>query len=710
VCTPLLATMFFLSLFFGHILLFIVVVIGLVLATGGLCFLLVMDFSKTGQLEAEASDRGVRDADADITDTTQIAELTAHAGGARATMGPRRSALTGIMLFALVAIAAARVEFGEVRGRFPCEPDIQCARDSTFHELRFRVYPLEATGGWTTTPWLFGPFQAGDVIPGPATCDPATVGQCYVMNGGNLTVSVRATPLFWYNPLTSHPVVEFPSNYEINTVRYAGNLSDVGAECERLRYHPKLFGDAGPCWKHLCTDGGDIVDTETVGVGPGCGLFEFRDGRAQLATGFEVHVTDTERQITTSVAFDIVRPGEMRQSVTGTVQAHVDTYTVPGGHNWVYPRGLTGGIVVCDWHAAWKRYAARDTPIDALPTPEPATKNASWYYVSPERILESYGMRSCGAHGPELSELAKAHTGYDCSVGPSFELGECLPPVYPGHILNGTGWAPEYVPPEWTALVGRLGLWERSGARRGVLHPAHPDDFLPGELSYEVVLRVATPVARTDKDNRLRLHSAVCLEENALQCVQDPQSLIVRISMLIGNRAHTVDAPAATATLECTYRGSSVNVSDVRVVQALKALRPGESTELAAVFGTPEAGISYASGTPTGRSDAAFDCTLHVDTPAGAYNATYEWSGTVSCSELVKVDFESASRYVDCNKADDEFACRLNEGTVGESPGHVLYFAIAGIAVCLDVTMIAYFVYHIRAAQVQKIPAPIAIK
>lgn len=700
----------FLHHFFMHWLITIALVIGLVLLIGGTCLFVALQGGKTGDILNSGSMQGEAEGTADIALTTQMSELTARVGsraGARATLGPRRSVFLGIMMFAFVALASARVEFGEVRGRFPCEPGMQCALDSTFHELRFRVHPLEATGGWTVTPWLFAPYQAGDALPGPTACDPRTVGQCYLLNEGNLTVAVRATPLFWYNPLTTHPVVEFPSAYEVNATRRPGPLGPAAVECDRLRYHPRLYGDAGACWKHLCTDGADVVDTETVGVGPGCGLFAFRDGRAQLAAGFEVEVTDTERHTTTRLVFDLVRPGEHRKNTAGTLHAHVDAYAVPGGQDWVYPHGLAGGLVVCDWHATWERYAVRGVPVDAQPTPEPATANASWYYVSPARILASYGLRSCGTNGPDLSGLALSNSGFDCATVPSFETGACLPPTPPGRILDGTAWAPEYVPPNWASAASRAGLWERTGARRGMLHLAHAEDFLPGELAYDVVLRVATPIARTDKNNRNRLHSAVCLEESTLQCVQDPQSLIVRIAGLVGNRAHAVIAANATATLECSYHGAAGNASDVRVVQALRALQPGESAELAAVFGTPEAGISYATGAPAGRSDMAFDCALRVDTPLGAYNATYEWTGTVACSELEKVDFPSASAYVDCNKADDELACRIHRGTVGESPGFALYFAIVGILLCMDVAMVAFFLDRYRAAQKQVVPGQV---
>ncbi len=694
--------------FFIHWLILIGIIIGVVLLIGGVCLVMTLQVTKTPEIEAEGTDRGAREAEADVTDSTQIAELTARRGGAQAStsMRPRRPPMLTIIMLMLVACALGRVEFGEVRGRFPCEPGLQCGRDSTFHDLRFRVYPLEATGGWTTTPWLFAPYQAGDTLPGPTTCDPGKIGQCYVLNGGNLTVSVRATPLFWYNPLTVHPVYEFPSNYETSTVRTPGNVTDTRVECDRLRYHPRLFGDAGPCWKHLCADGGEVVDTETVGVGPGCGLFGFKNTHAELVAGFEVEVTDTERSTTTTLVFDVVVSGERRQNPMGTMHAHVDTYTVPGGENWVYPHRLTGGIAVCDWHAVWERYAPRNTPVDALPTPEPATQDAGWYYVSPARILESYGLRACGMNGPALSELAPGLSGYDCALGPSFELGECLPATYPGDILNGTAWAPEYVPPNWASAASKVGLWERTGARRGVLHLAHASDFLPGELSYEVVLRVATPIARTDKNNRHQFHSALCLEEDSLQCVQDPQSLIVRINGTIGNRSPNANATGVTATLSCSYHdGTAQNVTVTHVARSLGTLGSGKSAGVASVFGMPDAGIRYDdTGTPVGRENAAFDCVVNLDTPLGAYNATYTWTGTVSCSQLAKVEFESSSLYVDCNKADDEFACRIHHGTVSESTGHILYFGIAAILVCADVAMIWYFYDKIRAARAQKVP------
>jgi hypothetical protein len=654
-----------------------------------------------------ARNAGIELAQNEIEQRMMLAQLQPSLGkasGRRAGAGwsgtPRwmRGGFMVMLMFAMCV--AGRVEFGNVHGRFHCENTLSCARDNSYHELRFRVYPLEASGEWTTVPWLFAPFHAGDAISGPSSCDPRKTGQCYLLNAGALTVSVRAAPLFWHNALSKHPVYEFPATYAIDSTRYAGNVTDALAECDRLRRHPQLFGDAGACWKHLCMDGAEVVDTETVGVGPGCGLFEFTDTRAQLTTAFEVRVTDTTFGTTTTLAFDNVRQGARVQNIANTMHAHVDVFEVPGGENWVYPQQLQGGVVACNWRETWEKYrplaAGR---LDMLPVVPPATATAGWYYVSPGRLLASYGHRACGMNGPALYRLATLHSGGACTDGPSFETGECLPETHPAQILNGTAWAPEYVPPTWRTAASRAGLWQKANGNRGAVHLARARDFLPGSLYYDVVLRVASPVARTDMGNRERLHSALCIEESTLQCVQDPETLIVRIDALVGNRAANVNATGVTGSIACTYKGQgAVNVTVGQVEVALGTIAPGKNARLVTIFQMPEEGVQYVpDGVPHTRDKPTFTCAIELRTNVKTRTAAFKWSGPVTCEELVKNQYVQPIIQQDCSaKESGELLCRMNQGSVGDSTGSIALLTAICLSMAFNVGMGVYFFYRYR--------------
>lgn len=654
---------------------------------------------KTDDKLAAAKVAGHQLAEEDISQQIAFAQL--QPTGARAGVSMRNPRAVHFMLLMLVVCVAGRIEFGEVRGRFRCEDTLACGRDNTYHELRFRVYPLEASEEWVTVPWLFAPFNAEDAISGPATCDPRKTGQCYLMNGGNLTVSVRAAPLFWHNALTKHPVYEFPSSYAVNSTRAPGNVTSTRVECERLRYHTNLFGDAGACWKHLCVDGGDVVDTETVGVGPGCGLFELTDAHAQLATAFEVRVQDVERNTGVTLAFDNVRPGARVQNRHNTMHAHIDTYAIPGGENWVYPQHLHGGIVACNWRATWDKYRPLTAAkIGELAMPPPGTSEAGWYYVSPGRILKSYGHRACGMNGPALYELAPALSGGDCADGPSFEDGDCLPTPYPAHILDGTAWDDEYMPPTWTSTDGRAGLWQKANGRRAIVHLAKARDFLPGEpLFYEVVLRVATPVARTDKNNQAVFHSALCVEQSALACVQDPVSRVVRIDTLIGNRSPNANATGVTGSIACAYNDqSAVNRTVGNVTTSLGTIVTGDSARLATIFMMPEEGTRYGpGGVATTREKPSFTCAVELQTPVGAVNSTYKWEGAVTCAQLANLTYIPQRLEQDCGKKEHgELVCRINQGQVGESTSSIAYLTVVCISMAFNIGLAAYLVYKYR--------------
>ena len=682
------------------------IVVGICLVIAGCCFITVQQAQKSPEIFSAANARGKEAAASDISNRIQISELegSMNAGARAQPLRSRRGALV-IALFALIACAAARIEFGEVRGRFQCEDLLQCGRDNSYHELRFRVYPLEALGNWTTVPWLFAPFQAEGVISKPYTCDPDKTGQCYVVNSGGLTVSVRATPLFWLDPLTRHPTYEFPSAYVVNTTYIEdGDINAGPFECDRLRYYPDLFGDSGPCWKSLCMNGTTLVDTETVGVGPGCAMFAFTHRRSRPAAGFQVKILDTARNLTTAVNFDDVRPGGMTSSATRTVTAHVDNVHIPGGLNWWYPKGLHGGIVACNWRAVWERYTPRQAgTFDSLPYDEPASAAASWYYTNNNIVNSQYSMRACGSNGPDLSSLARQFSGPDCATIPSFADGVCLPEIPPADILNGSAWAHEFIPPFWESALSRVALWQRRSGGRGLIHLAHKEDFLPGELYYDVVLRVATPVARTDQNNRAVFHSALCVEENALKCVQDPVTLIGRMDVFIGNRAPNANATNVTARVVCTYNDGGYQTATVfDTTQYLGNITPGNSSQIGIVYLLPDMAVKYTSGgTALPRTPLQFQCTVNTSTPFGfgTYNATYAWNGTVSCSELVRNVYFPPPESHRCDHAEWELACRINHGLVGDSNGDVILIIFYSVASAITVVWVVYLIYFACVVQ-----------
>ncbi len=706
----------FMSFLFGSILGILITigtVIFVIVLIIGVCFLTSNRAIDTPNLLDDANSRAQNKANAEIQEVSELAELEGSALSAkgRANMSLRSRggfAPTLMIMLLLVVCVACRVEFGEVRGRFPCERTLVCGRDVTYHEIRFRVYPLESNGTWTTTPWLFGPLTAGDTLSGPMSCDPRKAGQCYVMNTGNLTVSVRPTPLFWLNALTRHPTYEFPAAYKISSEVIDGPITPGFHECERLVYDPDLFGDAGPCWKHQCTDGMDVVDTETIGIGPGCGLFTFTHLHARPTTGLEIVVRDVERGSFLTLALDDIRPGIHVSSANKMAYAHVDTISIPGGvDTWVYPEGLQGGVVACDWRNTWELHKPGVGRIDHLPTHLPATLNASWYYVSQDRIGAAYSKRDCGMNGPGLSRLARELSSFPCDEVPNFANGTCLPSVWPINILNGSDWDPEYVPPtKRSALASRVALWESRIGRRAVVHLADEADFLPGPVFYEVVLRVGTPMARTDKDNTPIFHSALCVEENALSCVQDPNSLVARIDVYLGNRSPNSIARNVTATVWCTYDdGGETPVLAVNKTFDVGTLTPANNFGLGLVFDLPPEAVRYQDdGTPVGRSNISFQCDVRTDTPFGDYNATYAWNGTVSCSEFLNPPFIPQDLTVDCSRSDTEMACRIQHGTVGESGWYVFYVVLASFGLAIDL-ILAVWIYHRMKDRHSPVPA-----
>lgn len=700
------AKMAFLFHFFFASLLGILMMLAIVAlifaAIFGCCFLTVEQLQKTPEIITAAETRGSQDAEADINYRIQVSELEGSMSGARAQPLRNRRGMLVIALFALVACALARVEFGQVRGRFQCEDLLQCGRDNSYHELRFRVYPLEALGTtWTTVPWLFAPFEAEDVISGPYTCDPERTGQCYVLNGGNLTVSIRPTPLFWLDPLTRHPTYEFPSSYVINTTYIDdGDINAGPFQCTRLLYYPELFGDSGPCWKNLCMDGTTLVDTETVGVGPGCALFEFTHKRSRPAAGFQIKFNDTARKLVTTVNFDDVRPGSMVQSNVGTVTAHVDNVHIPGGQNWWYPKGLHGGIVACNWRAVWARYTPRQAgSFESLPDFEPASAAANWYYTNADIVNTQYALRGCGANGPDLSTLALQYSSNDCASMPSFADGACLPELTPAHILNGTTWNPDFVPPFWESALSRVALWQRRSGRRGLIHLAHREDFLPGtdddDLYYDVVLRVATPVARTDQNNRAVFHSALCVEEAALKCVQDPISLVGRIDVFLGNRAPNANASNVTARVTCTYNDGGYQTATVfDTTRNVGTIGAGNTSQIGIVYMLPEMATKYVSeGNVVARSPLVFQCTVNTSTPFGVYNATYIWNGTLSCKEIINNIYIPPPKTDVCAHAEWELACRIQHGTLGESSGDVIIVIVFSVGGAFTLVWVIWLVY-----------------
>lgn len=702
---------FFFSLVFGSILGILITagaVLGIGLVIFGCCFLGTNRTLDTPNLLDEANARGQTQGNFEAEQIGELAELEGSAlkakGRAGMSLRTRLPVMPTLLAFGLFVLAvSARVEFGQVRGRFPCADNtLLCGRDVTYHEIRFKVYPLEATGSWTTTPWLFGPYQAGDTLSGPMTCDPRKTGQCYVMNTGNLTLSVRPTPLFWANPLTRHPTYEFPAAYKINSEIIDGPLTQGFHECERLVYEPELFGDAGPCWKHQCSDGMDVVDTETIGLGPGCGLFTFTHLHARLTTGLEIVVRDVERNSFTEVVLDDIRPGIRSTSPNKMASAHVDTIVVPGGgETWVYPEGLKGGVVACDWRNTWQLHKPGGGRIDRLPDHLPATLSASWYYVNQERIGAAYSKRGCGMNGVGLSHLARTLSGFPCADVPNFANGTCLPSVWPINILNGSDWDPEYVPPtKRSALESRVAIWENRAGKRAVVHLADAADFLPGPVYYEVVLRVGTPMARTDKDNTPIFHSALCVEENALSCVQDPVALVARIDVYLGNRSPNAIARNVTANVTCTYDdGSATGVFAASKIFEIGTVDPAQSSRLGVVFDLPPEAVRYTdNGTPVGRSNISFQCDVSTDTPFGDYNATYAWNGTISCSEFVNHPFIPQDLTVDCSRSSAEMACRIQHGTVGESGWHVFFVILASIGFALD-ALLVFWIYERKKNQ-----------
>lgn len=667
---------------------------------------------KTGELESAAEEAGKRQGDADIQQIMQEEQEGADidinnldSSGMYTVRRPKRMAATvqrndgghgkrramgfgAFLLIATVCVLApltadARIEFGEVHGRFKCEDILRCGGDNTYHELRLRVYPVfEQFSKTEITPWALVPTSAADRISSPLSCDPKRLGQCYLPNDGTAQVNVTAGRAYWRHQVTQYPVLEFPATYKTAVDIYPdANVSDIAREywdCTTLLNDPDLFADNGPCYKHACQDGPNVRVTEVIGTGGGCGLFSVLNQHARLTSTLRLEIANGGKR-GGFVEMPDVYPGAVSRSVDGMIHVHVDSYHVPGGEYWNYPTSMPGKVVVCgDWRKVWNE--ASRFPVFSRHFTE-----QNWYYVSPGRLLGQYGTKTCGGHGVSLYLESQSVNGGQCNAS-LYDSGGCLPEQWPQHVLDSLSIAGNYTPPHWVEDLQNMFLKQYLGKVKTVLWPAKSEHFKFGEIYYDLLVRVASNRINTVATQRTIAVAAVCLEEEALQCVTDPYALVTTVRGRVKNTALNVSAIDASASIQCSYKskvGPPVPVGSF--VSFIGDLNPSQSAPFSWSVKLPDIALEYNNGVlrPRGSAESPqqFECELTVEHSKGNYTIDYKWEGTVTCEQFVNVIGDIPEWKVDCGLHGDDDAdlgCYLYYGEVDEQPAVIIYLVIYG--------------------------------
>lgn len=616
-------------------------------------------------------------------------------------MGKQRSRTALLMVVSLMTlltivtpITGVYIEFGEITGRYPCEVGLQCARDNTFHEMHMHIRPpLDRDAAIAETAWLFAPWDAEDSLSTPVTCDPHGSGQCYILNQGTLRVEVEASRPYWRYELSRYPVHEFASAYKINSTVVDEVYNETAGlrECETLIHTPNLFSDNGPCWQHTCEDGGMTVVTETVGIAPGCGEFVFLHPYPRLTFSMRVHMFDVGTRRRTHVVIPDVYDGARATDVFSALHVEVHNVKTPGGRSWQPPTPLRGSLVVCDWRNTW-------TLTDSRGKPGGNFLNNSWYYVPPEILQNAYAGRECGMNGVALHTVTSEWTGRNCTDTLSFANGACLPSTPPGRILDGTVDPSVYTPPYWNDATQNMFIHQNARGEKMLMRVAESQDFQPGDLSYDVVLRVSNTLAMTDADIAIIPYHALCVEYDALQCIIDPVSLTVKLEGVLSNRAWQVVAKDTSLNLTCSYN-DGVHASNVTLTEEffVNVLNPGEGTLFSGLFDLPEEATVYKNGVKTPRvsSEPQFVCSVTATSPARKVQTTFKWSGTVTCGQLVRKVYQFTDDLCPCDRdAYSDMICRY-EWNCNNDGVDIAFIVFASVGFALDFGVGVYFVVTI---------------
>lgn len=598
------------------------------------------------------------------------------------------STLGMMMLVCVIAVpvSSAGIEFGAIKGRFPCGNDLPCGRDNTFFEMHMDVRPpLDRAAVISETPWGFAPWDADDSISTPVTCDPEKSGQCYMLNQGTLRVEVEASRPYWRYEISRYPVYEFASAYKIHTTVYneTSNFTGVSRECETLLGEDMLFGDSGACWQHECGNGSTTVVTETVGIAPGCGSFVFLHPYPRLTSSLRIRMFDVGTRRRTEVTIPDVYDGVRGTNEFNNLHVQVHSMNIPGGRSWQPSPPMLGNLIVCDWRRSWTKTNRRGEPgghfLDNM-----------WYYAPPGILNAEYANRECGMNGVALHKHTRQLSSQNCSESISFADGGCLPAKVPVDILNRVVSTGPYTPPRWDSATNNMFIHQTPNGEKMMMRVAEVADFMPGDIVYSVALRVSNALAMTDAEIVPVPHHALCVEYDALSCIVDPVSLTVKFEGAMSNRAWQIAAAETSVNIACSY-DDGVHVSDVTLTEDIYIdyIEPRGVKSFYAIFDLPEEGIEYRNGVESPRlvDGPQFKCTVKTTSPVKNFTAKFGWTGTVDCQQLIRKVYNYTAEICPCDETDIfDVYCRVAWNCVNDG-GDLVYFIVVGVAGGLDIAM-----------------------
>lgn len=654
---------------------------------------------KAGQARVQSFQIGI---DADSTgeelDTTSRAKYTPQyvqpAGGSRLRGSFATTLGIMMMVFAIAApVSSAGIEFGAIKGRFPCGKDLPCGRDNTFFEMHMDVRPpLDRAAVISETPWGFAPWDADDRISTPVTCDPEKSGQCYMLNQGTLRVEVEASRPYWRYDISRYPVYEFASAYKIHTTVYneTSNFTGFSQECDTLLGEEMLFGDNGPCWQHECGDGSTTVVTETVGIAPGCGSFIFLHPYPRLTSSLRIRMFDVGTRRRTEVTIPDVYDGVRGTNEFNNLHVHVHSLRIPGGRFWQPSPPMLGNLIVCDWRNSWTKTDRRGNPGGHF-------LNNMWYYAPPDIVHAEYANRECGMNGVALHKLARQLSSTNCSDAISFAEGGCLPAKVPIDILNGVVSAGPYTPPRWNSATNNMFIHQNQNGEKMLMRAADVADFMPGDIMYSVALRVSNALAMTDAEIAPVPHHALCVEYDALSCIVDPVSLTVKFEGAMSNRAWQIAAAETSVNIACSY-DDGVHVSDVTLTEDIYIdyIEPRGVKSFYAIFDLPEEGIEYRNGVESPRlvDGPQFKCTVKTTSPVKNFTAKFGWTGTVDCQQLIRKVYNYTAEICPCDETSYlDVYCRVAWNCVNEG-SDLVYFIVVGVAGAIDIGLVVGLIIY----------------
>jgi hypothetical protein len=240
--------------------------------------------------------------------------------------------------------------------------------------------------------------------------------------------------------------------------------------------------------------------------------------------------------------------------------------------------------------------------------------------------------------------------------------------------------------------------------QKALLRIAEHDDFKPGDVYYDVVVRAGIGLVSSEATGRPNPQSAVCLEYDALQCVQDPIDLFATVSGNIKQRSILTSVDDVTIRASCSYDdGVRVARNLTNVTLSVGTLSNGTKNAFQWIFPIPPVALQYVNGDPYPRAPLSFECTLNATSPIGDENMLYQWTGTVNCSELALAVARSVAFKLNCSGSsldDDSISCRIQEGTVTDSAPWLALIVTDSCMLAILLTLVALIIY--RAHELSK--------